>query len=130
VTCAPLPADAACDPVGMWAVNATGPYDPPEAPTMGYDGPFHLSLSLDKDGIVYIDAGYGGTLSGAGCALKVSAQIDEDCFEMSGQTFCTYIDRAVMLDLSQVPAKGSVTLSCWGECGFEATAPAEATKQP
>lgn len=83
-----------------------------------------------RGGVHLLVDGYRGTLSDGGCALQVSAQIDEDCFEMSGQMFCTYIDRSVTLDFSQVPAKGSVTLSCWGECGFEATAPAEATKQP
>ena len=58
------------------------------------------------------------------------ATLDEDCFEMSGQMFCTYIDRKFNIGFTAVPATGTATISCWGECGFEATAPVEAIKQP
>ncbi|WP_170229809.1 hypothetical protein [Polyangium fumosum] len=57
-------------------------------------------------------------------------QISESCQEIDGQSFCTYVDRAFELSFASVPATGTVTLSCSGECGFQGTAPAEAVKQP
>ena len=44
--------------------------------------------------------------------------------------FCSYIDRDFKLSFASTPATGTVTISCWGECGYESTAPAEAVKQP
>jgi hypothetical protein len=128
-TCAPLPPDAACSPLGHYIVQETGPYEPPDPLVDPYDGPFDLILTEGPGGLVYVE-GNNSRLTSNGCSLKGGMTLDKDCVAMDGQMFCTYISRTFDLSFTSAPATGTVTIACTGECGFGSTAPAEAVKQP
>lgn len=128
-TCEPLPAGAACSPLGHYIVKETGPYDDPTGPAADYGGPFDLVLTTGPGGLVYVE-GHRASLTSDGCSLKGGTNLSENCTPIDGQMFCSYIDRDFTLSFASTPATGTVTISCWGECGYESTAPAEAVKQP
>ncbi len=125
LTCAPL-ADTLCDPIGTWHVTLAPPFNPSFTT---YADPFDVVVSVEPDGLVYVDQ-YQGTLSADGCQLGGLALLDSSCEEVECQTYTADIYRTFTLDLSTVPATGSVEIKCVGECGDQNTAPIEATKLP
>ncbi len=127
-TCEALPAQAACDPTGKWSVTTTGPYDPPDS-LFEQDTKFTLEMIRKPDRLVYMK-NFHGHLSSDGCTLSANYSGPESCSEHEGESFCSWIETAISLDLSTDPATGTVNESCWGECGGNSTAPVEATKAP
>ena len=128
-SCDPLPADAACNPVGKWKVELTGPYDPDPFSGEADQGPFFLDLRPGEDGVVDIE-GYRASLSQDGCGLVAARQLSKSCSTLDGEQFCSTTVRGITLDLSTTPAAGTVELSCEGDCPEGGTAPAQATKVP
>lgn len=128
VTCDPFPAGAACDPTGSWTVTTTGPYDPADSLFDSYTT-FKLDLIAKPDGLLYLE-GFSGHVSDDGCALSAFYSSPESCTDVDGQSFCSWMETVIELDLSTAPATGTVNMSCWGECGGDSTAPVSATKAP
>ncbi|MDC0747118.1 hypothetical protein [Polyangium mundeleinium] len=125
-SCPAFEPSADCDPLGHYTVVETGPVDgwiPDET-----IGPFEIVVT-DDCGTPKAE-GYKSKFLPATCTLQGVKEISNDCYEIDGQSFCTYVDRAFELSFASVPATGTVTLSCSGECGFMGTAPAEAVKKP
>lgn len=127
-TCKALPAQAACNPTGTWTVTTTGPYDPPSS-MFEQDTKFTLELIEKPDRLIYMK-NYNGKLSTDGCTLSANFSEPESCSEHEGNSFCSWIQMVLSLDLSTDPATGTVNESCWGECGGDSTAPVQATKAP
>jgi hypothetical protein len=120
------PSDA-CNPFGAFSVIETGLPDS-WAPD-GYHGPFDIVITADNCGLPWVD-GYLVEFSPATCSVSGEKYLSEDCFEESGQMFCTSVLQRFELNFASTPAKGTVTIWCEGECDFNSTAPIEATPKP
>lgn len=128
------PGAFSCDPVGTWKATTTGPYYDAESdyyPSM-FDGwdTFLFDVIRDSDGLLRVNGDFAGDLSADGCQIKLSFSTDEDCTEIDGEQFCSWLEGSLTLDLAQNPVIGEVHMECWGECGDKGTAPLEAHKQP
>lgn len=133
LTCAD-PGPLTCAPLGKWTVSTTAPYYDAETdyyPSMfeGWDT-FIFEIVQDPNGLVRVDNDYLGALSADGCQITLSFGTDEDCAEIDGEQFCSWLEGSLTLDLTQEPVTGTSHMECWGECGDRGTAPVEAHKAP
>jgi hypothetical protein len=120
----------ACNPFGAFTVIETGPPDS-WAPD-GYHGPFDIvSTAQEGDwcGLPYLE-GYSTRFVPATCTLEGKTLVSGDCTEESGQSLCSWVYKEFDLNFASTPATGTVRIWCDGECGFDSSAPIEATPKP
>ncbi len=121
-SCTPLDPGASCDPLGRWQVDYVQAGSGPPIMSPG----FELEITTDGDGLLFMSA--AGTIDATDGCVIMAQWSETDSGGDGDESWWTDIDDQLDLTISGDQATGTYQTTCEGECGWDATYPATATR--